>query len=248
MSLLHLLGVDNDLQFDGKGLDKTIDNIKGYAKSSFTEDEIDDANSTLEDILSSAESIDSLEKISDNVAELESTTTELVYSNLSVYKILKRISSIASEYCDVDNKQHIQDVLLTIAEEAEDGIAELNCYFPFEMSVTGLFGLTSMSKYCNFKFVPDVVLFSGSDKSGEVTYVSGDWTFVISTYIGYGGLKKTPKSIQYKHLDFCKACDKAFELGINPENVSDEDYSLLMMLDEHNKIIYDMFKDNRKDK
>ena len=41
MSLLHLLGVDNDLSFDGKGLDKAIDNIKGYTNNKFSEDDID---------------------------------------------------------------------------------------------------------------------------------------------------------------------------------------------------------------
>ena len=44
MSLLHLLGVDNDLSFDGKGLDKTVDNIKCYANNKFSEDDIDSAN------------------------------------------------------------------------------------------------------------------------------------------------------------------------------------------------------------
>lgn len=35
MSLLHLLSVDNNLSFDGKGLDKAVDTIKGYANNKF---------------------------------------------------------------------------------------------------------------------------------------------------------------------------------------------------------------------
>lgn len=245
MSLLHLLGIDDDLSFDGKGLDKTIDNIKGYAKSSFTEDEIDDANSTLEDILASAESINSLEKISDNIESFVDTTDALISDLSSVYKKLDTIKQFIDTYYLLNEKEN--DELDFIYSETVDAIDELDRNLQFKIQTKDVFG-DKLIPYVNFNFIPDFAILHNSNRSGLVCYKEGSWEFELFTYVGYGGLRMTPKSIQYKHLDFCKACDKVFELGIDPENVSDEDYSLLMMLDEHNKVIYDMFKDNRKDK
>ena len=189
MSLLHLLGVDNDLSFDGKGLDKAIDNIKGYANNKYSEDDIDSANSTLEDILSCAESIDVLENISDNVENLVNSTENLALSHIAVYKILKQISEEASKYCDPNNKHHIQDVLHCLAEQAEDAMHQLNQELHIEIEPKYLFGTENnkLIKYIDFDFIPDSAVLSHSDKSGSVCYISGDWEFDLSTYVCYDG-------------------------------------------------------------
>ena len=243
MSLLHLLGVDNDLSFDGKGLDKAIDNIKGYANNKYSEDDIDSANSTLEDILSCAESIDSLENISNNVDNLISSTESLVLSNTTVYKILKQISEEASKYCDSDNKQHIQDLLLCIAEQADDAMYHLNQELHIEIEPKYLFGTENNKfiKYLDFDFIPDSAVLSHSDKSGQVCYASGDWEFDLSTYVGYSGLRMTPKTVGYKHLDFCKCCDKITEIGLDPKDLTIEDVQLLKIVDNQNELVYNLF-------
>lgn len=243
MSLLHLLGVDNDLSFDGKGLDKAIDNIKGYANNKYSEDDIDSANSTLEDILSCAESIDSLENISNNVDNLISSTESLVLSNITVYKILKQISEEASKYCDSDNKQHIQDLLLCIAEQADDAMCHLNQELHIEIEPKYLFGTENNKfiKYLDFDFIPDSAVLSHSDKSGSVRYTSGAWEFDLSTYVGYSGLRMTPKTVRYKHLDFCKCCDKITEIGLDHKDLTIEDVQLLKIVDNQNDLVYNLF-------
>lgn len=242
MSLLHLLGVDDGFSFCGKDIDKTVDNIKGYANNKFSEEDIDSANGTLEDILSYAESIDSLENISNNVTDLEFRTNQLIGTNLVVFKILKRISNMASEYCEANNKQHIQDLLHTVAEEAEEGINELNTVLDYQLD----FHNTFSADYFKFKqyitsFVPREAILSHSYKSGQVCYVSGDWEFELSTYVGYGGLRMTPKAIRFKQLDYCKACDKIAEIGLDPQKLTIEDVQLLKIVDNHNSLIYDLF-------
>lgn len=244
MSLLHLLGVDDDISFDGKGLDKTVDNIKGYANNKFSEDDIDSANSTLEDILSCAESIDSLENISNNVDSLVGATEGLLHSHIAVYKILKQISEEASKYCEVDNKQHIQDLLHCLAEEAEGGMNRLNQELNIEIDPKVTFGIfgSNLVKYCNFNFIPNSAILNRSGKSGQVCYVSRDWEFELWTYVGYGGLRMTPKTIKYKHLDFCKCYDKIVEIGLDPKNLSVEDVQLLKIVDNNNGLVYDLFE------
>lgn len=243
MSLLHLLGVDDDLSFDGKGLDKTVDNIKGYANNKYSEDDIDSANSTLEDILSCAESIDSLENISNNVDSFVNSTENLVLSHIAVYKILKQISEEASKYCDSDNKQHIQDLLLCIAEQAGYAMYHLNQELHVEIEPKYLFGTENNKfiKYVDFDFIPETAVLSHSDKSGQVCYASGNWEFELSTYVGYGGLRMTPKTIKYKHLDFCKAYDKIVEIGLDPKNLTIEDIQLLKIVDNQNEMVYNLF-------
>lgn len=132
MSLLHLLGVDDDISFDGKGIDKAIDNIKGYANNKFI-------------------------------------------------------------------------------------------------------------KYVDFDFIPETAVLNPSDKSGSVCYISGDWEFDLSTYVGYNGLRLTPKTIRFKHLDFCKAYDKVVEIGLDPKNLTIEDVQLLKIVDNQNKLVYNLF-------
>lgn len=243
MSLLHLLGVDNDLSFDGKGLDKAIDNIKGYANNKYSEDDIDSVNTTLEDILSCAESIDSLENISNNVDNLVNSTENMVLSHISVYKILKQISEEASKYCDPNNKQHIQDLLQCIAEQAEDAMYHLNQELHIEIEPKYLFGTENNKfiKYVDFDFIPETAVLSHSDKSGQVCYASGDWEFDLSTYVGYSGLRMTPKTVSYKHLDFCKCCDKITEIGLDPKNLTIEDVQLLKIVDNQNGLVYNLF-------
>lgn len=235
MSLLHLLGVDDELSFDGKGFDKAVDNIKSYANNKFSEDEIDSANDTLNDILSCAESIDTLENISHNVDDLVNATESLLYSHVSVYNILKNLKGFAETY---DN-----DEMYYVFKEAADAMSYLNQELNVEIEPKYLFG-TEKSKfidYCNFDFVPNSAVLSRSDKSGSVCYVYGDWEFELSTYVGYGGLKMTPKTIKYKHLDFCKAYDKIIEIGLDPKKISIEDQQLLKMIDSQNELIYNLF-------
>lgn len=243
MSLLHLLGVDNDISFDGRGLDKIVDSIKGYANNKFQEDEIEQANDTLIDILSCAESIDTLENISNNVDNLVNSTENLVLSHIAVYKILKQISEEASKYCDSDNKQHIQDLLLCIAEQAEDAMYHLNQELHIEIEPKYLFGTENNKfiKYVDFDFIPETAVLSHSDKSGQVCYASKDWEFELSTYAGYSGLRMTPKTIKYKHLDFCKAYDKIAEIGLDPKKLTIEDVQLLKIVDNQNELVYNLF-------
>lgn len=243
MSLLHLLGVDNDLSFDGKGLDKAIDNIKGYANNKYSEGDIDSANSTLEDILACAESIDTIENISNNVDNLVNSTENLVLSHIAVYKILKQISEEASKYCDSDNKQYIQDLLLCIAEQADDAMYHLNQELHIEIEPKHLFGTENNKfiKYLDFDFIPETAVISHSDKSGQVCYASGDWEFDLSTYVGYSGLRMTPKTLKYKHLDFCKCYDKIIEIGLYPKNLTIEDVQLLKIVDNQNELVYNLF-------
>lgn len=243
MSLLHLLGCDDDLSFDGKGLDKTVDNIKSYANSKFSEDDVDRANDALSDILSCAESIDTLENISNNVDCLVEVTEGLLHSHTAVYKILKQISEEASKYCDSDNKQHIQDVLHCLAEQAEDGMNYLNQELSVEIDAKYVFGTENNKyiKYCNFDFIPDSAILNHSDKSGVVSYTNGDWEFILATHVGYRGLQMTPKSIYYKHLDFCKVYDKIVEVGLDPHKIYVEDLQLLKILDNSNELIYNLF-------
>lgn len=243
MSLLHLLGVDNDLSFDGKGIDKAVDNIKGYANNKFSEEDIDSANSTLEDILSCAESIGSLENISNDVDSLVNSTENLVLSHIAVYKILKQISEEASKYCDSDNKQHIQDLLLCIAEQADDAMYHLNQELHVEIEPKYLFGTENNKfiKYVDFDFIPETAVLSHSDKSGSVCYISGDWEFDLSTYVGYGGLRMTPKTIKYKHLDFRNCYDKIAEIGLDHKNLTIEDVQLLKIVDNQNELVYNLF-------
>lgn len=243
MSLLHLLGVDDGLSFDGKGLDKAVDNIKGYANNKYSEDDIDSANSTLEDILSCVESIDTLENISNNVDSLVEATEGLLHSHIAVYKILKQISEEASKYCDSDNKQHIQDLLQCIAEQSDDAMNYLNQELNVEIEPKYLFGTENNKfiKYVDFDFIPETAVLNHSDKSGQVCYASKDWEFELSTYVGYGGLRMTPKAIRYKHLDFCKADDKIVEIGLDPKNLTIEDVQLLKIVDNQNKLIYNLF-------
>lgn len=243
MSLLHLLGVDDDLSFDGKGLDKTVDNIKGYANNKFSEDDIDSANSTLEDILACAESIDILENISINVDTLVNSTENLVLSHIAVYKLLKQISEEASKYCDSDNKQHIQDLLQCIAEQAEDAMYHLNQELHVEIEPKYLFGTENSKfiKYVDFDFIPETAVLSHSNKSGQVCYASKDWEFELSTYVSYDGLRITPKTVRYKHLDFCKCYDKITKIGLDPKNLTIEDIQLLKIVDNQNKLVYNLF-------
>lgn len=243
MSLLHLLGVDDDISFDGKGLDKTVDNIKGYANNKFSEDDIDSANSTLEDILSCAESIDALENISNNVDSLINSTENLVLSHIAVYKILKQISEESSNYCDSDNKQHILDLLQCIAEQAEDAMYHLNQELHIEIEPKYLFGTENNKfiKYVDFDFIPEKAVLSHSDKSGQVYYASKDWEFELSTYVGYSGLRMTPKTIKYKHLDFCNCYDKIAEIGLDHKNLTIEDIQLLKIVDNQNELVYNLF-------
>lgn len=235
MSLLHLLGCDDDVSFDGKCLDKTVDNIKSYANSKFNEDEVDRANDTLSDILSCAESIDALENISNNASLLSEATDHLLYSCILTYEILNNLKVFAETY--------ESDEMYYVLSQVEDAMSRLNDNLTFDLHVKHVFGYENNNfiKYFEFDFIPDTTILNRSDKSGVVSYVSGDWEFTLGTWVGYSGLKMTPKTIQYKNLDFCKAYDKVVEVGLDPKNISTEDYQLLKILDPQNEIIYNLF-------
>lgn len=240
MSLLHLLNVDDNLLFDGKSVDNHIRNASNYCGTKFEEDEGELANGTLEDIHSELNNIESLENISNNVDNLVSATEGLLHSHIAVYKILKQISEEASKYCDSDNKQHIQDVLHCLAEQAEDGMNYLNQELNIEIETKDEF-TDKFIPYVEFDFIPDSAVLNRSDKSGVVSYTNGDWEFTLGTYVGYGGLRMTPKTIQYRHLDFCTAYDKIVEVGLDPHKISVEDLQLLKILDKDNELIYNLF-------
>lgn len=238
MSLLHLLGCDDDLSFDGKGLDKTVDNIKSYANSKFNEDEIDRANDVLSDILSCAESIDTLENISNNVDCLVEVTDNLVSDLSTVYKKLDNIKQFIDVYYLLNKNEN--DDLDFIYSETVDALDELDRHLDFKIDTKSIFD-NKQVKYCSFDFIPDSATLNRSDKSGSVSYANEDWEFTLSTYVGYGGLRMTPKTIQYGHLDFCKAYDKIVEVGLDPHNISVEDLQLLKILDKNNELIYNLF-------
>ena len=235
MSLLHLLGVDNDLSFDGKALDKAIDNIKGCANNKFSEDDIDSANSALEDILSCAESIEVLENISNNIDNLVEATQGLLHSHISVYNILKNLKEFA--------ETHDNDKTYQVFKEAYDAMNYLNQSLNVEIEPKYLFGTENnrFIKYLDFDFIPESAVLSHSDKSGSVCYASGYWEFDLSTYVGYSGLRMTPKTVRYKHLDFCKCYDKITEIGLDPKNLTIEDVQLLKIVDSQNELIYNLF-------
>ena len=181
--------------------------------------------------------------VDNDVDSLVNSTENLVLSHIAVYKTLKQISEDASKYCDSDNKQHIQDLLLCIAEQAGDAMYHLNQELHVEIEPKYLFGTENNKfiKYVDFDFIPDFAVLSHSDKSGQVCYASGDWEFELSTYVGYGGLRMTPKTIKYKHLDFCKAYDKIVEIGLDHKNLTIEDVQLLKIVDNQNELVYNLF-------
>lgn len=238
MSLLHLLGVDDDLSFCGKDIDKTIDNIKGYANSKFSEDDIDSANGTLEDILSCAESIETLENISNNVDNLAEATDNLVSDLSSVYKKLDTIKQFIDVYYVLNDKEN--DDLDFIYTETVDAMDEMDRHLQFKIKIEDNF-TDKFIPYIDFDFMPDSAILSRSDKSGQVCYVSGDWEFELSTYVGYSGLKMTPKTIKHKYIDFCKAYDKIIEIGLDPQKLTIEDVQLLKIVDNGNSLVYDLF-------
>ncbi len=235
MSLLHLLGVDDDISFDGKGIDKTVDNIKGYANNKYSEDDIDSANSALEDILSCAESIEALENISNNIDNLVEAAQGLLHSHISVYNILKNLKEFA--------ETHDNDKMYHVFKEASDAMNYLNQSLNVEIEPKYLFGTENNKfiEYLDFDFIPESAVLSHSDKSGSVCYASGYWEFDLSTYVGYSGLRMTPKTVRYKHLDFCKCYDNITEIGLDPKNLTIEDVQLLKIVDNRNKLAYTLF-------
>lgn len=244
MSLLHLLGIEDNVNFDGKSYDKVINNITSLTNGKYDESTVEMANDCLSDINAEATSLDALEDISNNLDNLVNSTENLLHSHIAVYKILKQISEEASKYCDSNNKQHIQDTLHCLAEQAKDGMNYLNQELNIEIETKYVFGTENNNfiKYCGFDFIPETAILNRSDKSGTVCYVSGNWEFILGTRVDYySGLKMTPKSIQFKHFDFCKCYDKIIEVGLDPHNLNLEDLQLLKILDNSNIEVYNLF-------
>lgn len=168
------------------------------------------------------------------------STENLILSHITVYKTLKQISEEASKYCDPNSKQHFQDVLTCLAEDAEEAMSHLNQELSIEIDIEDMF-TDKFIPYIDFDFIPNTAILNRSDISGLVCYVSGDWEFTLSTYVGYGGLRITPKTIQYKHLDFIKGYDEIVEAGLDPKKLTVEDVQLLKIVDSQNKLIYNLF-------
>ena len=134
-----------------------------------------------------------------------------------------------------------------VLKEVEDSMDRLNQNINFEIEPKYMCGQwdNRFVKYIRFDFIPDTFMLNGSDKSGSVCYTNRDWEFTLATYVGYGGLRMTPKTIQYRHIDFCKAYDKIVEVGLDPKNISVEDLQLLKILDKDNEIIYNLFVNDK---
>lgn len=49
------------------------------------------------------------------------------------------------------------------------------------------------------------------------------------------------ESVKYKHLDFCKVYDKIVEIGLDHKNLTIEDVQLLKIVDNQNKLVYNLF-------
>lgn len=169
------------------------------------------------------------------IDNLVSATEGLLHSHVAVYNILKNLKEFAETY-DTDEMYYV-------FKETSDALNYLNQELNVEIEPKYLFGTENNKfiKYVDFDFIPDSAILSRSDKSGQVCYTSKDWEFELSTHVGYGGLRMTPKAIRYKHLDFCKAYDKIVEIGLDPQKLTIEDVQLLKIVDNQNELVYNLF-------
>lgn len=242
MSILNLLGVDDEVDFDGRAIDKAIANIQGCSNNKFDEEEIDQANDALSDIKSEADSIDRLENISNNVSNLreeaegmfEKEVRTLNHLHLAL-DLLERYSEEYTEFGDF--LCNVKDHILDAKDEITNG-----CGGSHHMIDKHI--LTNQD--VNFDFIPTDFFYDYSPKAGDVYYKNGKWKINVSTYIGYGGLKVTPQFLSYNDCIYKDCYDKMVELWIDPKSVSELDLQLLKVVDNHNVPLYTLFYEHSK--
>lgn len=237
MSILHLIGVDDEVEFDGKGIDKAIANIQGYANNKFDEDEVDQANDALSDIKSEADSIDSLENIGDNVSylreEAEGMFEREVRTLKHLYLVLDLLERYSEEYTEFgDLLCNVKDRILDAKDELTNGCGGSH-------HMIDKYILTNQD--VSFDFIPTDFFYDYSPRAGDVYYKNDKWKINVNTYIGYGGLKVTPQFLSYEGCIYKDCYDKMVELGIDPRSVSELDLQLLKIVDNHNVPLYILF-------
>lgn len=241
MSILHLIGVDAVVEFDGKAIDKAVTNIQGYSNNKFDEDSVDQANDTLSDIESETKSIDTLEQISNNVSCLREEAENMFEREV------KSLQSIKAAMDMIEKSNTTDDFLWEIHAHLCDAQLELtdngNSHH-----IISKYQLTNQD--ISFDFIPNDLFYDYSPRAGgDVYYKNDKWKINVSTYVGYSSLKMTPKSLSYNGCIYKDCYDKMIELGITPKNVSELDLQLLKIVDNHNVPLYTLFHNHlNKDK
>lgn len=242
MSILNLLGIEDEVEFDGKGIDKAVANVQGYSNNMFDEEEIDQANDALSDIKSEADSIDRLENISNNVSclreEAESMFEKEVRTLNHLHLALDLLERYSEEYTEFgDFLCNVKDHILDAKDELTNGCG--GSYHMIDKHI-----LTNQD--VSFDFIPTDFFYDYSPKTGDVYYKNDKWKINVSTYIGYGGLKITPQFLSYNDCIYKGCYDKMIELGIDPKNVSELDLQLLKIVDNRNVPLYTLFYEHSK--
>lgn len=237
MSILHLIGVDNEVEFDGKAIDKAVANIQGYANNKFDEDTIAQANDTLSDIKSEADSIDQLESISDNVSNLREEAESMFEREVRTLEYLESALGLMEGY--ENDHTEFGDLIYNIKEYIESAKEELTRGCGGSNHMIDKHILTNQD--VSFDFIPTDFFYYYSPRAGDIYYKNDKWKINVSTYIGYGGLKVTPKFLSYEDCIYKDCYDKMVELGIDPKNVSELDLQLLKIVDNHNVPLYALF-------
>jgi hypothetical protein len=243
MSILNLLGID-EVEFDGKGIDKAVANIQRHSNNKFDEESVDQANDALSDIKSEADSIDQLENISNNVSclrdEAESMFEKEVRTLNHLHLTMSLLERYSEEYTEFgDFLCNVKDHILDAKDELTNGCG--GSYHTIDKHI-----LTNQD--VSFDFIPTDFYYDYSPRDGDVYYKKNKWKINVSTYVGYSGLKVTPKFLSYEGCIYKDCYDKMVELGIDPKNVSDLDLQLLKIVDNHNVALYDLFYEHSKNK
>ncbi len=241
MSILNLIGVNDEVDFDGRAIDKAIANIQGYSNNKFDEDEVDQANDALSDIKSEAESIDQLENISDNVSCLREEAIGMFEREVKTIEYLESALGLMGGY--EDDHTELGDLIYNIKDYIESAKEELLCNGDYHHTIDK-YALTNQD--VSFDFIPTDFFYDYSPKTGDIYYKNDKWKINVSTYIGYGGLKITPKSLSYEDCIYKDCYDKMIELGIDPKSVSKFDLQLLKIVDNRNVPLYTLFYEHSK--
>jgi hypothetical protein len=242
MSILNLLGVD-EVDFDGRAIDKAVDSIKGYASNTFDEEEIDQANDALSDIKSEADSIDQLENISNNVSCLRDEAESMFEKEVITLKYLESALGLMEGY--ENDHTEFGDLIYNIKDYIESAKDELTNGCGGSHHMIDKHILTNQD--VSFDFIPTDFFYYYSPKAGDVYYKNDKWKINVSTYIGrYNGLKITPQFLSYNNCIYKNCYDKMIELGIDPKNVSELDLQLLKIVDNHNIPLYTLFYEHSK--
>lgn len=245
MSILHLLGIEDEVEFDGKGIDKVVTNIQGYANNKFDEKEIDQANDTLSDIKSEAESIDQLESISENISNLRDEAIGMFEREVKTIEYLESAIGLLKGY--ENDHTEFGDLIYNIKDYIESAKDELTNGCGGSHHMIDKHILTNQD--VSFHFIPTDFFYDYSPREGDIYYKNDKWKINVSTYIGHGNrLIITPKSLSYNDCIYKNCYDKILELGIDPKNVSELDLQLLKIVDNHNVPLYTLFYEHSKNK